>query len=89
MAPDLEPEHPHNIYLHMLVSDDIEQLDLIRDALLEKSLQRAREIKKEAQQSRTRIYTCCFKHKDKEMGYFLINGFIQIDKTGIAVGRYV
>jgi ribosomal protein S18 acetylase RimI-like enzyme len=72
---DIEPEHPHNLYLHLQAEQGNVMSEPVKDVLIEKALIRAKEIKKEAGQRKTRIYACFFKHQQEEIDYFLQRGF--------------
>jgi ribosomal protein S18 acetylase RimI-like enzyme len=72
---DLEPEHPHNVYLHLQPECKADAREAVKDALLGRALERAGEIRREAQQPKTRVYACFFKHKREEIAYFLQRGF--------------
>ena len=73
---DIEPEHPHNLYLHLHVGQGKELSDENKDLLLDKAIQRAVEIKREEKQTKTRIYTCFLKHQQEGIEYFLERGFV-------------
>jgi GNAT superfamily N-acetyltransferase len=75
-AYDTEPEHPHNLYLHMQAERGKDLSGPVKDALLENALRRAAEIKNEARQTKTRVYACFFKHQHDEIAYFLRRGFV-------------
>jgi GNAT superfamily N-acetyltransferase len=75
-AYDLEPEHPHNLYLYLHSEPGKEMSEQVKDQLLEKVLQRAAEIKKEEKQTKTRVYTGFLPHQKEGMDYFLQRGFI-------------
>jgi hypothetical protein len=47
----------------------------VKDALLATALRRAREIKNETGQEKTRVYACFLKHQRQEITYFLRRGF--------------
>ncbi len=72
---DIEPDHPHNLYLHFQAEGEKEITDPIKDLLLDRALQRAVEIKEEEKQPKTRVYGCFFKHQQEEIDYFLGRGF--------------
>jgi len=72
---DIEPEHPHNLYLHLHAERGKDVSEPVKDVLLEHALRRATEIKSEAEQTRTRIYACFLKHQQEEIAYFLRRGF--------------
>jgi ribosomal protein S18 acetylase RimI-like enzyme len=72
---DIEPEHPHNLYLHMQAEQGKDLSEPVKDLLLENALRRATEIKSEAGQTKTRIYACFLKHQREELTYFLQRGF--------------
>jgi GNAT superfamily N-acetyltransferase len=72
---DIEPEHPHNLYLHLHTERERGASARVKDVLLEHALRRATEIKNEAQQTRTRVYACFLKHQQEEIAYFLQRGF--------------
>jgi ribosomal protein S18 acetylase RimI-like enzyme len=74
--PDIEPEHPHNLYLHLQAEGDRADREALKDLLLAHALRRAKEIKHEAEQPKTRIYACFFKHQEEETAYFLRQGFV-------------
>jgi len=71
----VEPDHPHNLYLHFHPEGDKYLSDPIKD-LLEHALQRSVEIKAEERQPKTRVYGCFLKHQRKEIDYFLERGFL-------------
>jgi len=73
---DIEPLHPHNIFLHLKIETDGRMSESIKDALLEKAVQRAIEIKREQKQEKTRLYACFFRYQLDEISYFLQRGFI-------------
>jgi GNAT superfamily N-acetyltransferase len=75
-AYDTEPEHPHNLYLHFRAEGTEDLSELVKDVLLEKALERASEIKSEAGQTRTRVYTCFFEYQKDEIAYFIERGFM-------------
>jgi len=71
---DIEPEHPHN--LGLLLHGEQENLsESVKDLLLEHALQRATEIKRDAEQAKTRVYACFLKSQQEEITYFLQRGF--------------
>jgi ribosomal protein S18 acetylase RimI-like enzyme len=72
---DIEPEHPHNLYLHLHTEREQDASESVKDLLLEHALRRVTEIKHEAQQAKTRVYACFFKHQQEEIAYFLQRGF--------------
>ncbi len=72
---DVEPEHPHNLYLALHTKREKDAGEPVKDALLEHALRRAAEIKSEAGQTKTRVYACFFKHQQDEIAYFLRRGF--------------
>jgi GNAT superfamily N-acetyltransferase len=74
--PDIEPEHPHNLYLHLQAEGDTANREALKDLLLEHALHRAKQIKHEAGQPKTRIYACFFRHQEEEIAYFLQRGFV-------------
>jgi GNAT superfamily N-acetyltransferase len=74
-AYDTEPEHPHNLYLHLRAEQGRELRESTKDVLLENALRRAAEIKNEAEQTKTRVYACFFRHQREEIAYFLQWGF--------------
>jgi GNAT superfamily N-acetyltransferase len=74
-AYDTEPEHPHNLYLHMQAERGSDLAEPVKDALLATALRRAREIKNETGQEKTRVYACFLKHQRQEITYFLRRGF--------------
>lgn len=84
---DIEPEHPHNLYLHLHAEQGRELSKEAKDALLCRALQRAAEIKHEAKQSKTRVYACFLKHQQDEMAYFLKRGFVH-DEGMLIMKRY-
>ena len=73
---DIEPEHPHNLYLHLHIEPDTEQKEAVKESLLEKALQRATEIKSEAGQMKTRVYVAFLKNEQDGIDFFLERGFI-------------
>ena len=72
---DLEPEHPHNLYLHLHTERTKDAGEPVKDVLLEHALRRAVEIKHQAQQKKTRVYACFLKHQQDKIAYFLQRGF--------------
>jgi GNAT superfamily N-acetyltransferase len=72
---DLEPEHPHNIYFHLHAEQGKDLSESVKDLLLEYALRRATEIKRDAEQTKTRVYACFLKHQQEEIAYFLHRGF--------------
>jgi len=72
---DIEPKHPHNLYLHFHVEQGKELREKDKHALLDMALQRAAEIKHEENQSKTRVYACFLKNQQDEIAYFLQQGF--------------
>jgi GNAT superfamily N-acetyltransferase len=74
--PDIEPEHPRNLYLRLQVEGDPADREALKDLLLEHALRRAKELKHEAEQPKTRIYACFFKHQEEEIAYFLLRRFV-------------
>jgi GNAT superfamily N-acetyltransferase len=76
LDPNIEPEHPHNLYFHLQAEGDPADRAALKDLLLEHALRRAKEIKQEAKQPKTRIYACFFKHQQEEIAYFLQRGFV-------------
>ncbi len=73
---DIEPLHPHNLFLHLKTETDGVLSESIKDALLEKAVHRAIEIKHEQKQEKTRLYACFLKNQLDEISYFLQRGFI-------------
>ena len=73
---DIEPEHPHNLYLHLHTEPQTEYKEAIKEMLLERAVQRAVEIKSEASQTKTRVYAAFLKNQQDEIGFFLERGFI-------------
>ena len=71
----IEREHPLNLYLHLEAEGSAEAGEAVKDLLLERALQRATEIKQEAEQAKARVYACFFKHQQDEIAYFLRRGF--------------
>ena len=67
----IERELPLNLYLHL----DAES-EAAKDALLERALRRATEIKQEEGQAKARVYACFFEHQQDEIAYFLRRGFM-------------
>jgi ribosomal protein S18 acetylase RimI-like enzyme len=84
---DIEPEHPHNLYLHLDCPKAREASTEARDRLLAQALRRAKEIKREARQAKTRVYACFLKHQQEEIAYFLLRGFTH-DEGMYIVERY-
>jgi GNAT superfamily N-acetyltransferase len=80
-------EHPLNLYLNLLLEEGIGEGDRIKDALLERALQRAVEIKEEAGQPTARVYACFFKHQQDEVAYFVSRGFVQDESMYILEWR--
>ena len=74
-AYDTEPEHPHNLYLHFHSKESNRLVESVKDTLLEHGLQRAKEIKHEAGQEKTRAYACFFEHQKDDISYFESRGF--------------
>lgn len=72
---DIEPDHPHNLFLHFQTEQGIDLDDAVKDLLLEHALRRAEEIKRETEQAKTRVYACYFKHQQEEINYYLQRGF--------------
>ena len=72
---DLEPEHPHNLQLHLHAGRGKDLSESVKDPLLEHALRRATEIKRDAEQTKTRVYAWFLKHQQKEIAYFLQPGF--------------
>lgn len=72
---DIEPEHPHNLYLHLHIEAETEQKEAIKEMLLEKALQRAAEIKSEAGQTKTRVYAAFLKNQQDGIDFYLKRGF--------------
>lgn len=72
---DIEPEHPHNLYLHFHAGQGNDLKESVKDLLLEHALQRAADIKRNAEQTKTRVYACFLKHQKEEIVYFLERGF--------------
>lgn len=72
--PDLEPEHPHNIYLHLQPGEGVLS-ESVKDALLENALRRAAAIKVEEGQDKTWVYASFVKDRKDESAYFLQRGF--------------
>ncbi len=72
---DIEPEHPHNLYFHLQTERKGDAGERVKDVLLEHALRRAREIKHETQETKTRVYACFLKDQQEEIGYFLQRGF--------------
>jgi len=72
---DIEPEHPHNLYLHLHAAQESGLSESVKDLLLAHALRRAAEIKCEQQQPRTRAYVMFLKGQEKGMAYFLQRGF--------------
>jgi len=75
--PDLEPEHPHNIYLHLQAEKGQALSETVKDTLLEHALRRAAAIKHEEGRERTRVYASFVKDREDESAYFLQRGFTQ------------
>ncbi|MBN1250416.1 MAG: GNAT family N-acetyltransferase [Anaerolineae bacterium] len=84
---DIEPEHPHNLYLHLHSPEGQEMSPAARDPLLAQALRRAKEIKREAQQTKTRVYACLLKQQQEEIAYFLRRGFTH-DEEMYILERY-
>jgi ribosomal protein S18 acetylase RimI-like enzyme len=74
-AYDDEPEHPHTIYLHFRTEGSCRLTEPVKDILLERGLQRAAEIKRQAGQVQTRAYACFFEHQKDAIAYFASRGF--------------
>jgi len=74
-AYDTEPEHPHNLYLHLHAEREEGPSEPVKDLLLEHALRRAAQIKSDAEQTKTRVYACLLKHQQAEIAYFLQRGF--------------
>jgi GNAT superfamily N-acetyltransferase len=76
-AYDMEPEHPHNLFLYLHSPPGQILSETVKDLLLDKALIRAEEIKKEDGQTRTRVYTSFIKDNQERIDYFLQRGFLQ------------
>ena len=84
---DIESEHPHNLYLHLHSEQGQDLSESVKDLLLKHALQRATEIKRDAEQIKTRVYACFLKHQQEDVAYFLQRGFTH-DESMLILERH-
>lgn len=74
-------EHPYNLFIDINVNEGVENCNDVKDALFERVMQRAVELRKEYPDLKARIYGGCFSGESEKIGFFISKGFIHDDGT--------
>jgi len=68
---DISYKHPHNIYIDMNVESNIQCWNSVMDALFERIMKRAHEIRDEHNDINARIYGGCFASDTEKIQYYI------------------